>query len=228
MNGSPRVGCRWFARRLPLLAGGELAGSERRRVERHLIACSDCRARHAGLAGTLEVLRAAAGAGEAAPGGSLWPALRRQIQEERHAPGRSRPAGLGLGLGPWFDGLAGWFASRWRSRSWSRVLTTAAAAGVLAGLAAVGTELWVQRRVDTLLAEARRPIDAPVSASALAAAWGPAAPAGVSVPEAAWEPTAPPVVAALKPDRPAPVDYDLDAGTLMGPDAHERTAKASY
>jgi hypothetical protein len=37
--------CGWFQARLPLLAGNDLVGPERREVERHLIGCAGCRQR---------------------------------------------------------------------------------------------------------------------------------------------------------------------------------------
>jgi len=76
--------CRWVRARLPLLAGHELTGSERRRVERHLIGCLGCRERRAVLTNALDVLHAAAVRSplkSEAP--SLWPALARQIRESR-------------------------------------------------------------------------------------------------------------------------------------------------
>src|SRR6478736_4011665 len=85
----PGYRCRWVRDRLPLLAGGELMGADRRKVERHLIACAGCRQHERSLVGALGVLQAvaaqspAAGADEAP---SLWPALARQIRESRHEP----------------------------------------------------------------------------------------------------------------------------------------------
>jgi hypothetical protein len=85
--------CRWVRRRLPLLAGDDLPGLDRRLAERHLIGCADCRRELEGLRGALGVLHAAAGgepagAAAAAPAPDLWPALERQIREAR------RPARL--------------------------------------------------------------------------------------------------------------------------------------
>lgn len=78
--------CKWVRDRLPLLAGEELFGMERRRVERHLIGCAQCRAHRAALGSALEALHAASGELPAQPDApSLWPALARQIQESRHA-----------------------------------------------------------------------------------------------------------------------------------------------
>ena len=115
--------CRWVRDRLPLLAGGELTGTDRRKVERHLIACPGCRAHEQSLDGAMGVLRAAAGLAPALADGrvgpdpeapSLWPALARQIRESRHAvprpsfrdfarprlaPGLWPALGLAMGLG---------------------------------------------------------------------------------------------------------------------------------
>ncbi|MGE5756247.1 MAG: zf-HC2 domain-containing protein [Planctomycetaceae bacterium] len=106
--------CRWVRARLPLFAGDELAGSERRRVERHLIGCSGCRQRRAELAGALDVLHAVASQSPVGPEApSLRPALARQIRESRRpvaAPDFAlvsfggfrlglRPALLGLSMG---------------------------------------------------------------------------------------------------------------------------------
>ena len=93
--------CRWVCRRLPLLAGGELAGLDRRRVERHLIGCSGCRSRHAASTQSLSLLREVAAL---SPSGvnaaramtrdtpSVWPALARRIREAKHRPERSSVA----------------------------------------------------------------------------------------------------------------------------------------
>ena len=54
--------------RLPLLAGGELVGSERRLAERHLLGCERCRRQLAELRRTQNVLRAAAADHETVPG----------------------------------------------------------------------------------------------------------------------------------------------------------------
>jgi anti-sigma factor RsiW len=114
--GSPR--CQWVRDRLPLVVGDDLRGPDRRRVERHLIGCPQCRQHQTALGQALETLRAAAALTPAqvqpdAP--SLWPALARQIRESRRPVPTSpfafgfafswlrvnlRPAlGLGLGLG---------------------------------------------------------------------------------------------------------------------------------
>jgi putative zinc finger protein len=77
--------CSWVRVHLPLLAGGELVGLDRRWVERHLIVCPDCRSELTALQNALVALQAAAASSSLEPGGaSLWPALARQIQESRH------------------------------------------------------------------------------------------------------------------------------------------------
>lgn len=78
--------CGWARQRLPLLAGGELAGSDRRKTERHLISCASCRTHLVSLNASLNVLHAVAAEPLAltqqnAP--SLWPAVARQIRESR-------------------------------------------------------------------------------------------------------------------------------------------------
>lgn len=89
--------CRWVRDRLPLLAGGELMGPDRRAVERHLIGCTDCRDRRLSLSGALAVLHRAAalepGPPDARP---LWPDLERQIRESR------RPVASGSLLADWW------------------------------------------------------------------------------------------------------------------------------
>lgn len=106
--------CRWVRARLPLLAGRELVGFERRRVERHLIGCPDCRRRRGLLSDALDVLHAAGAESPVGPDSpSLWPALALQIRESRRPVSspdfaslpfsfgglRLGPALLGLGLG---------------------------------------------------------------------------------------------------------------------------------
>src|SRR4051812_48799928 len=93
--------CRWVRDRLPLLAGGELTGPDRRAVERHLITCPGCRDHERSLSGALAALRGAAAATPSPEAPSLWPALQRQIREERHAA-RTRPSPLTLTASrPW-------------------------------------------------------------------------------------------------------------------------------
>ncbi|MBX6314032.1 MAG: zf-HC2 domain-containing protein, partial [Isosphaeraceae bacterium] len=78
--------CSWVRARLPLLAGGELLGLDRRLVERHLIGCPACRSRWESLRGSLDALHAAAAVDPARPEApSLWPELARQLRESRRA-----------------------------------------------------------------------------------------------------------------------------------------------
>jgi anti-sigma factor RsiW len=71
------------------VAGDDLIGPERRRVERHLVACCACRERLDSLREAVTVLNAAAAQAPIDAGApSLWPALERQIRESR----RSAPA----------------------------------------------------------------------------------------------------------------------------------------
>jgi hypothetical protein len=76
--------CIWVRDRLPLVAGGEWLGPDRRPVERHLIGCPACRQRLDSLRDALAVLHVAAAESPADPEApSLWPALARQIRESR-------------------------------------------------------------------------------------------------------------------------------------------------
>ena len=87
--------CGWARRRLSLLAGGELAGADRRKVERHLLGCPGCRDRLESLKQSLFALGTlSSGAIPSPDAPSLWPALARQIREERRptVPFWSRPA----------------------------------------------------------------------------------------------------------------------------------------
>jgi anti-sigma factor RsiW len=106
--------CRWARPRLALLVGDELRGTERRKVERHLIGCDDCQVRLHSLRVAIESLRnVAAYSHEPATSSkpaSLWPALARQIRESKHhepATFAFRPIWMGLGLAASLLGLAG-------------------------------------------------------------------------------------------------------------------------
>lgn len=97
--------CRWARHRLPLLAGGELAGPDRRKAERHLIGCPECRGRLESLRGSVAALRSmVAVPAMSADAPSLWPALARQIRESRRpTPSiwtifEPRPAWIGAGI----------------------------------------------------------------------------------------------------------------------------------
>ncbi len=90
--------CRWTRARLPLLAGDDLRGPDRRQVERHLIGCASCRERLEAHRRDLDVLALAASVSPVATDGpSLWPALARQLHEHRHPVPRTFALGLGSG-----------------------------------------------------------------------------------------------------------------------------------
>jgi hypothetical protein len=208
--------------RLPLLAGGELTGSDRRKVERHLIGCPGCRARHASLAGVLGVLHAAATA-TPAPGRppALWPALERQIREARHA---QRP--LTTSALAWLDALAAAVRPR-------VVLATGLALALTAGT--VG--LWARRQVADARENARVAL-VPIAPAPRAPAPRPSAldPVAAPLPLADPEPRiaqADTADTVRTPDRGAGtaaprLDYDLDLGTPMGTGARDVGIKPSY
>lgn len=84
--------CRWVRARLPLLAGDDLIGPDRRLTERHLVACPYCRRHLDALRGVLQTLHNAAEVPAIVPETpSLWPDLARQIRESRLAPDRYWP-----------------------------------------------------------------------------------------------------------------------------------------
>jgi len=192
--------------RLPLLAGDELQGLDRRRVERHLIGCPHCRERQDALGRSLEVLRAVS-ATPLVPSGvsSLWPALERQIRESR----RPVPA-------PGFTFLPAF--------AWPR-LSLGPALGLAAGLlVAIGIGLVARNRVD--VAQARiavneRPIDGLVAAPR-----GRTAEAADPAPQ--FEP--PSSVESPVVETPTPrVDYHLDYGLPMPPEGRDsRDIKVTY
>jgi hypothetical protein len=93
--------CKWVRDRLPLLAGEELTGLDRRWVERHLIGCAKCRQQHQALNQTIQVLQSAAATSPVrADAPSLWPALERQIRESRRPAKTSAFPWLQFGLQP--------------------------------------------------------------------------------------------------------------------------------
>ncbi|MDX2035208.1 MAG: zf-HC2 domain-containing protein [Isosphaeraceae bacterium] len=102
--------CRWIQSRLPLLVGDDLLSADRRRVERHLIHCVDCRARGQALDHAISRLRESSLVPAISNSSSIWPGLERQIQASRHEPSRSvwgiaivgLAASLFLCLGLWF------------------------------------------------------------------------------------------------------------------------------
>lgn len=82
--------CRWTRARLPLLAGGDLAGDDRRRVERHIITCASCRQHREALDASVNLLRLSGDSAreDASPAPSLWPALQQHLRESRRHPSR--------------------------------------------------------------------------------------------------------------------------------------------
>lgn len=183
--------CTWVRDRLPLLAGNDLLGSERRRVERHLIGCPHCRGRKEALESAFEVLQAAAAESPVnrnAP--SLWPALARQIRESR----RPVPSA----------GLAWLFA-------WSRLrpLPTFGLAVVL--FIAIGLTLSVRHQLSAsraAIAQASQPTEIPDAGQSMS----------VEQPTQVRMARQDHAENALDP-APAPrFDYDLEHGTPMGPD----------
>ncbi len=213
----PGYRCRGVRARLPLLTGGELTGAERRKVERHLIACPDCRRHERSLAGALGALRAAAAEAPVGPEAPpLWPALARQIRESRH----ESPS--------WLDDLASLFRPPARLRP-ALVLASGLA---LAGLAASGLDAWVVRWRVT---GPDRPVIAAAAASpaeydefGLTPALPPAAPLVVEVAPAGRSVVSndTPAAAPAADRASGRIDYDLDHGTPMGPDGLD--VKASY
>lgn len=220
-NHTASADCRWTADRLPLLAGGELTGAERRKVERHKIVCPACRDRADASGDILRLLHAAAALEPAAAprpdAPSLWPALERQILEARHD---RRPA-------------PAWFSIPWRlPASWAdapfsfppTLRPSLVGALALTALAAGAVGSWSHHRLadarahDLVAARPLAPLPSRVvaprdteieSAESVASA----TPPGPSTPQP------PPVVAGMK------FDYDLDRGT---PAARESAARASY
>lgn len=92
--------CSWVRDRLPLLAGDDLVGPDRRRVESHLVGCPQCRRRRVALGRALLALETASASSPArsdAP--SLWPDLARQIRESRR-PHREPTFGFGFSFSP--------------------------------------------------------------------------------------------------------------------------------
>jgi anti-sigma factor RsiW len=205
--------CKWVRDRLPLLVGEELRGLDRRRVERHLIGCPQCRQHQASLGEVLGVLRTVAATTVAsldAP--SLWPALARQIRESRRpVPSRTFPAPLA------------WLLAWPRANPWP-VLGLG-----LALLAAISVGLGVHQQ--SAVAQARiavnsLPIRAVPAASRphLAALPVPRPNPGREVPrlpEAA--------VVESTPAAPSRLDFDLEGGRPMPPESREpRDTKNTY
>ncbi|HEX8203425.1 MAG TPA: hypothetical protein VF590_23315 [Isosphaeraceae bacterium] len=76
--------CLWVQARLPLLAGGDWLGPDRRPIERHLLLCAACRRHLAALRASQDALRVAGSSWPTPPDApSLWPALALQIRQAR-------------------------------------------------------------------------------------------------------------------------------------------------
>ena len=194
---STRHRCRWVCDRLPLLDGGELIGSDRRKVESHLIVCPSCRERRAGLAGALNALRAAAvespwfsNSGDGSDAPSLWPAVQRQIRESRHQPS---PSAFGEVL------------SRLDRPSY-RFAALAAMGLIMLTTVRAAVDTWSRSQIMTsnaLADAASRPVFVPPAAPHSALDFG------ANVVNAAPEPSG------KSSDRtPSRFGYDLDRGTL--------------
>ncbi|MFO0950208.1 MAG: zf-HC2 domain-containing protein [Isosphaeraceae bacterium] len=206
--------CKWVRRLLPLLAGDEpeLGVADRRKVERHLIVCPDCRERRDALDATLGVLHAAAAqyvptAPDAAETPSLWPALERQIREARHTPRFPLLARL--------DGLLESLREAFPYGLGSpRVVASALTLAALAAGVA-GWSFWSLDRARQAERLAQRRLERPATRSALDP------PPPTYVPPADLLPGTGTTTASR-------LDYDLDRGTPMGPDARDPASKPSY
>jgi anti-sigma factor RsiW len=187
--------CRWVRDRLPLLVGDELLVVDRRRVERHLIGCPECRQRRTALGLALETLHVAAAESPTqteAP--SLWPAVARQIRESR------RPAAGPFPAWPWFN--------------MRPALGFSLGFGLLAAVAvalAARHELNVAR--GRIAANAR-----PIPPAARVAVLEEPAPSPVPAAEAPSPSSEVPVREAAAPTK---LRFDLDHGTPMGSDLRE-------
>lgn len=209
--------CKWVRDRLPLLEGGELVGSDRRKVERHLIGCPACRQYHGAIGKTLEVLHAASACDPIesdAP--SLWPALARQIRESR------RPAAAPTLWPAW---------SRW---AFWPVVGLGLGLGLLAAVSVVvGPVARPTVHTPALVVARETPTTSPTVATASTARPQPrkSKPLLPSTPNSApprREPSSPSVEASVvefNSTAPSRMDYDnsLDRGTPMGPDPRQLT-----
>lgn len=198
--------CQWVRDRLPLLAGDDLRGLERRRVERHLIGCPKCRQRRAALDQTLGVLQMVSAESPVRPDApSLWPAVARQIRESRR-PARSLLVGFS------------WFRLR-RLELWPALGLGLGLA--VAALVAVGAHRQIDDAQASILRNAR-PIPPAVSLTATAPS---TAEAPAPSPEAKPQSEAPGVAESV----PAPqVGYDLDHAMPMGIETRERKQQSTY
>src|SRR4051812_33308011 len=205
--------CKWVRDRLPLLVGDELRGLDRRRVERHLIGCPQCRLHQASLGEAVGVLRAVAATaatGSSSDAPSLWPALARQIRESR------RPVPT-----PTFAGPLAWLLGWPRANPWPVFgLGLALVATIGVGFEVLQESTAAQER---LVANAR-PIPP---------ALAPPRPQIVAVPSPRPAPgpevTAPAETPVVEGTSPTHLDYDLEHGLPMPTDTREpRDTKNTY
>jgi hypothetical protein len=235
--------CRWVRVRLPLWVGDggpcpsetngegrDLTADDRREIERHLADCTCCREHQIALERAFDVLMAASTLTPVDPHVlSLWPILERRIADHDAiaTPQRSQTA----------SGLAGWLACIWTARDRKRLrlgsmLLYSAAASLLVTLVTftVTRRQWLDAQsmivgnmspvahmaaptnpVDEALSKISDPDDnGEVLANHLADA------DLVRLPEATGPNIPPP-----KPAIHTRLGYDLDHGTLVGPDTRE-------
>lgn len=213
--------CRWVRDRLALKVGGELTGSDRRVVERHLITCEGCREHDRSLNGAMAALRESATQIVATAGEfhSLWPELQRQIRESKHESGPLEPFRI-----PGWQEILGTVIPARPIRS-AAVLALGL---VLGGMAATAIGVWSRLQVDTaraFTAAAARPIPY---------GFGPPSRFDLPIPgadelhfEAGTSVARSDVPVPTDPPRgPSKVGYDLDRGTPMGGDSGD--VKVSY
>jgi anti-sigma factor RsiW len=204
--------CKWVHDRLPLLVGDELCGLDRRRVERHLIGCPQCRRHQASHGRALEALRTVAATAPAPPDApSRWPALARHIRASR------RPGPKPAFRFPFAFAFA---------MVWPRANPLPALGLGLGLLATLAVSLEVRQQDDS--ARAR------IAANRLPIAPAPQAPGPrlVDVPDSRRE-VPPPVVAPVVEIPPAPprLDFDqsLEHGRPMSPDVRDsRDTRSTY
>ena len=228
--------CRWVCRRLPLLAGGDLAGLERRRVERHLIGCPACRDHRAVATASLAVLREVAAIGPMGAGiasssktQSIWPALARQIREAKHQPERvslgewvrsvvTPPAVAWVGSGLTASLLClglGWF---WMESRDDQKRSSSPLVAVATPVRSVTPPSSDRTMPETLVDESGEAIDPSVSPAIRGHS---ALPGEIVVRDHA---TSKPPIDPFATPIPLRLDYDLDWGTLAGPLANTQRA----
>jgi hypothetical protein len=127
------AGCDWVRARLPLWVGdldvqtdgngegGDLNSVEHERIERHLEHCATCRRHRTNLERALETLAAGAADLPVEPQTpSLWPALKRRIQD-RHQPVPSPWIRVARALtNQWAGGLTEFTTDQPVRRAWAR------------------------------------------------------------------------------------------------------------